>query len=406
MQGLPLYERRHPSADSVVRMFDTTMPFIILGQQRFALPIGETRIGGAGAGALPFSQLARHETVAVLLLTPDDIARLRPQGDGSVPLTVDGVPVGTEPVTLTHGAKIEVAGLRLIFGHLREIGATVQLTGGASDRLAFPILSGEGEPTADSGGRLTARGSGSVVTIPDAGLTVGRDPESGLVIRGKHVSRRHAVIRASIQGYVVRDLSTNGTYVNGRRVDGSQVLGMGDVIRIGDEEFRFEADPATYEPSAELRGREPARPLETPAYALSLEPPTAPRADSARLLATLEIISKGVLKGTQFRVERPVVHLGRAPRNDIRLSDRSVSDSHATLTHRRGAWVVRDRGSTNGTYVNGHRVAGERALPDNCALRTGDVIMRFRIVSGALAPSNDRGGARGLFGRLAKLWQR
>lgn len=382
------------------------MPFIILGQQRFALPIGETRIGGAGDGALPLPQLARHETAALLLLTSGGVATLRSRGGGSaVPLTVDGVPVGSEPVTLTHGAKIEVAGLRLVFGDLREIGATTQLARVTGDQPALPALGGEGEPTADSGGRLTARRGGAVATIPDGGLTVGRDPESGLVIRGKDVSRRHAVMHASIQGYVLRDLSTNGTYVNGRRVDGSQVLGMRDVIRIGDEEFRFEADPASYEPSAELRGRDLAMPPETPTHP-SLERPTEPRLDAIRLLATLEVISKGALRGTRFRVERPVVHLGRAPRNDVRLPDSSVSDSHVTLTQRKGAWVVLDRGSTSGTYVNGHRVAGERALPDNCALRTGDVIMRFRVVSGAPAPSNGRRGVGGIFGRLAKLWQK
>jgi pSer/pThr/pTyr-binding forkhead associated (FHA) protein len=382
------------------------MPFIILGQQRFALPIGETRIGGAGAGALPFAQLAGLQTVAVLRVTPDGVASLRPQGNGFPPLTVDGTPVGREPVELAHGAKIDVNGIRLAFGDVREAGATIRVTGVAANGQALPILAGETQPTADTGGRLTALDSGVVVTIPDGGLTIGRDPESGLVIRGKEVSRRHAVIRASIQGYVLRDLSINGTYVNGRRVDGSQVLGMRDVIRIGDEEFRFEADPASYEPSADLRGRDLEMPTETPAHASLTEPPTEPRPEAVRVLATLEVISGGALRGTRFRVERPVVHIGRAARCDIRLGHASVSASHATLTHRRGTWVVLDRGSANGTYVNSQRVSGERILPDNCALRVGDVTVRFRVASGAPGSSTDTRGAGGIFGRLARLWKR
>jgi pSer/pThr/pTyr-binding forkhead associated (FHA) protein len=381
------------------------MAFIILGEQRFALPIGETRIGGAGDGALPFAQLARHETLGVLLLTPKSVASLRSQDNGSLPLTVDGVPVGTRPVALTHGAKIDVAGFRLVFGDGRETGATLQLSG-VTGGLALPMLGGEGEPTADSGGRLTARANGTVVLIPEDGLTIGRNPESGLVLRGSDVSRRHAMIRASIQGYVLRDLSTNGTYVNGRRVDGSQVLGMGDVIRIGEEEFRFEADPASYEPSAELRGREAGTALETPTHASLIEPPTEPRPQAVQVLATLEIINGGALRGRRFRVERPVVHLGRGPRNDVRLSHNSVAESHATLTHRRGTWVVLDRGSANGTFVNGYRVVGERALADNCALRLGDVIMRFRTVGAAAASSNGARSAGGIFGWLSKLWRR
>jgi pSer/pThr/pTyr-binding forkhead associated (FHA) protein len=382
------------------------MPFIILGQQRFALPVGETRIGGAGAGALPFSQLTGLQTVAVLRVTPDGVASLRPQGTGSPPLTVDGTPVAGEPVTLAHGAKIGVNGIRLVFGDVREAGATIRVSGVAGSGVALPTLAGEAEPTSDSGGRLTALGSGTVVTIPDAGLTIGRDPESHLVLRGKDVSRRHAAIRPSIQGYVLRDLSTNGTYVNGRRVDGSQVLGMGDVIRIGDEQLRFEADPASYEPSAELRASELAVAPETPTEASLLEPRTEPRLEAIRVLATLEVIGGGVAKGTRFRVERPVVHIGRAAHCDIRLAHKSVSASHATLTHRRGTWVILDRGSAGGTYVNGQRVSGERILPGNCTLRIGEVAVRFRVASGTPARPTDIPSSGGILGRLTKLWKR
>jgi pSer/pThr/pTyr-binding forkhead associated (FHA) protein len=386
-------------------MFDTPMPFIILGQQRYALPIGETRIGGVGAGAVPFPQLAAVETVAVLCVAHDGGASLRSCSNGTASLAIDGGPIGSNPVKLTHGAKIDVGGVRLVFGDLREAGATIQVAGVAGSGVALPFLGGEGEPTADCGGRLTVLESGAVVPIPDGGLTIGRDPECHCVIRGQEVSRRHAAIRASLQGYVLRDLSTNGTYVNGRRVDGSQVLGMGDVLRIGDEQLRFEADPASYEPSAELRQRDSAMPTETPTEASSLERTTAPRLEAIRLLATLEVVNGGAPKGTCFRIERPVVHLGRGTGSDVRLSHGSVSDSHATLSRRDGSWVVVDRGSASGTFVNGHRVAGQQALPRECALRIGDVILKFRDGDGAPPPPSDTRSNRGFFSRLAKLWR-
>jgi pSer/pThr/pTyr-binding forkhead associated (FHA) protein len=67
--------------------------------------------------------------------------------------------------------------------------------------------------------------------------------------------------------------------------------------------------------------------------------------------------------------------------------------------------VVVDRGSADGTYVNGHRVVGEHPLPGECALRVGDVILKFREATGAPAPSNATRGVGGLLGRLAKLWK-
>jgi pSer/pThr/pTyr-binding forkhead associated (FHA) protein len=351
------------------------MPFIILGRERFALPIGDTRIGGIGEDALPFPDLARHETIAVLALTADGSASLSRQGATSVALTVDGTSVGADPVRLMHGAKIDAAGVRLVFGDLRERGATAHVSGITDDELALLLSDAPSEPTADSGGRLIALATGSTTSIPAEGVVIGRDPGCDIVLVGREVSRRHAKIRPSIQGYVLTDTSTTGTYVNRRRVNGTQVLGMGDVIRIGDEDLRFEADAATFEPAAELRPRSTA-PLPVPT------PSSVPLTASPRLLATLEIINEGVLKGTRFRLERPVANVGRNPHNDVKLEDDTVSGSHATLSRRTSGWVLLDHGSTNGTYVDGERISGERQLAGVAELRFGGVKMVFRPISG------------------------
>src|SRR5918999_217876 len=178
------------------------MPFIILGRERFALP-------------------------------PEGAASLSRRGAGSFTRRVEGRPVGAEPVRLTHGAKIEAAGVRLIFGDLRARGATAHVTGVSDEELAQLLADAPGEPTADSGGRLIPLAPSSTIPIPAEGVVIGRDPDCDVVLAGREVSRRHATIRPSIQGYLLTDMRTTGTYVNRRRVNGAQVLGMGDVIRIG-----------------------------------------------------------------------------------------------------------------------------------------------------------------------------
>jgi hypothetical protein len=50
--------------------------------------------------------------------------------------------------------------------------------------------------------------------------------------------------------------------------------------------------------------------------------------------------------------------LGRSRRCDCMLRDATVSRLHATLRNVDGAWWLRDEGSTNGTWINGRRVAG------------------------------------------------
>src|SRR5919202_5148784 len=96
-----------------------------------------------------------------------------------------------------------------------------------------------------AGARLFRVGSGEAVAIFDGYAMIGRDRESDLVVSGPAVSRRHSIVRRSMRGYVLTDVSRNGTFVNGRRVRGAQLLRSGDVLRIGEEEFRFEVIRAT-----------------------------------------------------------------------------------------------------------------------------------------------------------------
>jgi pSer/pThr/pTyr-binding forkhead associated (FHA) protein len=351
------------------------VPFVIVGRERFAIAIGETRIGGSGEDALPFPELTRQPTVAVLTLTPDGTTTLSPVNETKAPITVDGEPL-VEPLKLTHGAKIEVGGVRLVFGDLRQHGATAHVSGVSQKELAQILANTPNEPTADSGGRLIALATGATTPIPDRGIVLGRDPECDIVIAGRDVSRRHAEIRPSIQGYVLTNKSASGTYVNRRPIDGAHLLGMGDVIRIGDEELRFEADAATFEPAPELRPKTTA-PLPVPT------PSSLPTQTSSKLLATLEIINEGLLKGKRFRLERPVANVGRNSHNDVLLGDDTVSGSHATLTKRASGWVVLDHGSTNGTYVDGERITGERQLAGVAELRFGGVKMLFRPIGGS-----------------------
>lgn len=74
------------------------------------------------------------------------------------------------------------------------------------------------------------------------------------------------------------------------------------------------------------------------------------------------------------------VHIGRAPGQDVRLDHPSVSREHATLSAGEGAWVLQDRGSKNGSFINGERIARTDLL-DHSWLRFGDVACEFEAIS-------------------------
>ena len=225
------------------------MPAIMLGREGFALPIGETRVGGVGNDALPFPALRQLPTVAILHVSTSDEVTLWPHGNSDGAVSVNGTPLGTEPLAIAHGAKLEIGGVRLIFRDGREIGSTGPITRVAPAQVVPPAAGEPGTPIPE-GGRLLRLGAESTITIWESGLVIGRDADCDLVISGMEVSRRHAVVRRSERGYVLTDVSRNGTYVNQERIDGNRLLAAGDVIRIGDEEFRFESGTATRDPAA------------------------------------------------------------------------------------------------------------------------------------------------------------
>ena len=75
------------------------------------------------------------------------------------------------------------------------------------------------------------------------------------------------------------------------------------------------------------------------------------------------------------------LNVGRASDNELTLNDSSVSKIHAALLmNSEGTLLVADTGSTNGTYINGRRIAyGEsRPIEDGDVLGFGDVEVRLR----------------------------
>lgn len=81
---------------------------------------------------------------------------------------------------------------------------------------------------------------GSVVPV-QAVTTIGRDVNNDLVLADPHVSAEHAILTFRARTWFVEDLgSTNGTFLNGRRVDGIAELLPGDELRAGGVRLRLE----------------------------------------------------------------------------------------------------------------------------------------------------------------------
>jgi pSer/pThr/pTyr-binding forkhead associated (FHA) protein len=111
-----------------------------------------------------------------------------------------------------------------------------------------PAMAGGPIGRATHPGRLVVTTSGvldegSEFELDSAPLTIGRGGQNDVVIDSdEFASARHVRIEPRRDGVWVHDLgSTNGTFVNGSRIDRPRKLIDGDLVRIGETELRFEA---------------------------------------------------------------------------------------------------------------------------------------------------------------------
>ena len=164
-------------------------------------------------------------------------------------------------------------------------------------------------------------------------VTIGRDPGNDLALDNPIVSRRHAVLEVRADAVWLRDIqSANGTAVNGRPIT-EQALRDGDIIRIGDEQGN----------NVGLVFRHPG---------------AGPSSGTIQL-------------GRKELGQAAVFIIGRDPSANLQLDHPTISRLHAEVRLTPAGPVLRDLGSSNGTFLNGALITGARPLASRDVVQIG-----------------------------------
>ena len=221
------------------------MAFIEYGGKRLVIPAGEMLVGTGADCHLRLEGPGIALRHAVLTTATDQSVSIRSLAGGAV--EVNGVKLGPLPQPLLHGDKVTIGSLDLLFVDERKSGSTQYVSAvklGQMPGAAPRPGAAAGQATAATGGRVVSLTDGREYQVIGGSLKFGRDANSDVVVSGGQVSRRHCEIVVTPRGYVLVDSSTNGSFVNGERVQNQRLLARADVIRLGEEEFRFYADVA------------------------------------------------------------------------------------------------------------------------------------------------------------------
>jgi len=117
---------------------------------------------------------------------------------------------------------------------------------------------------------------GKVYPLEAAEISIGRDSSNMVAINDAEVSRRHARMELRGSAYMIQDLgSTNGTFVNGTRITGMQVLNPGDTVAFG-EGIVLLFDIAEDANATVLSAKAPPTAVQRPAPAPAPMPAPAP----------------------------------------------------------------------------------------------------------------------------------
>lgn len=94
------------------------------------------------------------------------------------------------------------------------------------------------------------------------------------------------------------------------------------------------------------------------------------------------IMRQGPTPGATFTLEGDQINIGRESSNEVSINDAEISRRHARLTFQGGKYVLEDLGSTNGTFVNGQRLAGPRVLKAGEVVSFGEqIVLVFEVVT-------------------------
>jgi pSer/pThr/pTyr-binding forkhead associated (FHA) protein len=87
------------------------------------------------------------------------------------------------------------------------------------------------------------------------------------------------------------------------------------------------------------------------------------------------VMRSGPTPGVIFPLEGDQILIGRDSSNGVAINDAEISRKHSRLSFQGGKYVLEDLGSTNGTFVNGQRLAGPVVLKPGDVIALGEQIV-------------------------------
>lgn len=194
-------------------------------------------------------------------------------------------------------------------------------------------------------------------------IVIGRDETCDVTLDSPVISRRHALIKVHDALYALIDQgSGNGTFLNGKRVDGMSLLNDGDGIGIGKYRLRFSAEIAS---GFKVDGLD-AEAMDLGGMTLRLAPEEAKRQGDTHDRARGLLVLPGPKDGGPVRVPLGEVFMvGKDPACDMAIKGWFVPKRAAVIARGLDRYTLVNTASNRDVTVNGEAVRTHRPLEHN-----------------------------------------
>lgn len=216
---------------------------------------------------------------------------------------------------------------------------------------------------------LNPNGPEQEFKLAKASISLGRANTNDIILDDVRVSRSHAQLESSTRGLTLIDLgSSNGTRLNGLRIDRA-TLRPGDTISLGSQQLKYQVE----DPSEDLG-------LTKIDSQMQLEQ-TMNQEYLPRVINETSTPSLVVFTGEKtWRVDLNNLDLAVIGRDEscaVYIESSKVSRRHAEVQQVSGAFVLKDLGSTNGTWL-GEQQVEHHILQDGDTFRVGPAQIVFK----------------------------
>lgn len=173
---------------------------------------------------------------------------------------------------------------------------------------------------------------GMVYDLTEPVIFIGYGTKNDIVIDHYDVSRNHCRLEFVENSYVIEDLQSNhGTFINGVPVSSKRLLRTNNLIELGDSiTLEYQLEPAA-------------------GHAPTIANPAGQKATTGQFYLVLKTDANDEV----YELKKELISIGRDLSNDIVIQDSEISRWHLILTRdESGGYVVEDKNSTNGTFIN------------------------------------------------------